>query len=193
MSKWKKTLPPDPVMNVVSSANEAAWRSAMQPVDQKVWQVEKRWGCLERLIEQVSPELAARFGSAWFKLNAAVLDGDPEQVADRASVVIRGIDALEKEAGNNWSPEVWGITVDGATYLICHRTKDVRVVATEAGDGVTVWSLEELIRVSVSSQAGAYAEIAKRLFPEATITAIKEGDRPLHFSKGESPNDRIPF
>lgn len=193
MSKWKKTLPPDPVMNVVSTSNEAAWRSAMQPVDKKVWEVEKRWGCLERMIEQVTPELAARFGSAWFKLDAAIIDGDPDQVADRASVVMRGIDALEKEAGNNWSPEVWGITVDGATYLICQRAKDARVVATEAGDGVVVWSLEELIRVAVSSQAGAYSEIAKRLFPEATVTAIRETDRSFHPAKGEGFNDRLPF
>lgn len=189
MTKWKKTLAPDPITNRVTTAQEAGWRTAMQPVDKKVADVEQKWGCLERLVEQVDPELAARFGSAWHKLDAAIIDGTVEEVVERAAVVMRGIDALEAAAGDNWSPHVWGITVDGASYLICQRTKDVRVVAAEAGEGIAVWSLEELIRVAVSSQAGAYAEVAKGLFKDATVTAV----RVTEFDRPSIEQDKIPF
>lgn len=196
MTKWKKTQAADPFFQVLDSATEAAWRTAMQPVDKRVSEVEKKWGCLERLIEQVDPELAARFGSAWHKLNAAILDcrnddGQEEaleKVIERAGVVMRGIDALEQAAGGNWSPDVWGITVDGATYMVCHRAKDVRAITDEAGDGVSVWSIEELIRVVVSAQEGAYASIAKGLFPDAVVKEVRPATR---WSK--APADELPF
>lgn len=195
MTKWKKTLPPDPIMNRVSSAQEAAWRSAMQPVDRRVSEIEKKWGCLERLQECVDPELAARFGSAWHKMDASIIDCLDEEglkkVVERAGVVLRGLDALEKSAaanGHTPAPDVWGIAVDGVEYLICLRTKDVRAVSAEA-EGIQVWSLEELIRVAVSAQAGAYASIAKGLFPDATVTAIRETE----FSNDRKPQDALPF
>lgn len=198
MTKWKKTEPSDPFFQVLDSATEAAWRTAMQPVDRRVSDVEKKWGCLERLIEQVDPELASRFGSAWHKLNAAILDCRQddgfeealENVVDRAAVVMRGLDALEQAAGNNWSADVWGITVDGGTYLICQRAKDVRVVSAEAGAGVSVWSLEELIRVANSAQAGAYAQVAKGLFPDAVVKDIRPA---TDWKSAKTYNDELPF
>lgn len=189
MTKWKKTLPPDPVMNRVSTAQEAGWRSAMQPVDRRVSEIEKQWGCLERLKECVDPEMAARFGTAWHKMDAAILDGTVDEVVERAGVILRGLDALEKAAlanGHKPAPDVWGITVDGVEYLICLRAKDVRAVGSEA-EGIQVWSLEELIRVAVSSQAGAYAEIAKGLFKGATVTAVRERE----FTPFQA--DQVPF
>lgn len=191
MTKWKKTLPPDPIMNRVGTADEAAWRTIMLPVDKRVSEIEKQWGCLERLIENVEPEIASRFGSAWFKLDAAILDGAPEDVQERAEIILRGLDALERNASERGAkpfPDVWGIAVDGVEYLICQRTKDVRAVQADA-EGVQVWSLEELIRVAVSSQAGAYAQIAKGLFPEATVTAVRERE----FTSQPMEQDQIPF
>ncbi len=191
MTKWKKTLPPNPITNGVEKADEAAWRTAMQPVDRRVSEAEKKWGCLERLIEFTNPEIAARFGSAWHRLNAAIIDGSVSEVTDRAVVAIRGIDALEKAAienGHEPSPDVWGIAVDGVEYLICHRTIDARAVTKEA-EGIQVWSLEELIRVAVSSQAGAYAQVAKHLFPAAVVKDVRETE----FTKGATYNDELPF
>lgn len=195
MTKWKKTAPPDPLLNHITTAQEAGWRTAMQPVDRRVAEIEKQWGCIERLQECVEPELAGRFGAAWHKLNAAIIDGELDEVVERAGVVLRGLDALEKSAlsnGHKPAPDVWGITVDGVEYLICLRAKDVRAVSPEV-EGIPVWSLEEIIRVAVSSQAGAYAQVAKTLFPQATISAVRERDHAPDFGKGKGLNDAIPF
>jgi hypothetical protein len=191
MTKWKKTAPPDPLLNHITTAQEAGWRTAMQPVDRRVSEIEKQWGCVERLQECAGPELAGRFGSAWHKLNAAIIDGELDEVVERAGVVLRGLDALERAAkadGHNPFPETWGIAVDGVEYLVCLRARDVRAVSPEV-EGIQVWSLEELIRVAVSSQAGAYAQIAKGLFPEAVVKDVREGA----LRRGPVGSDAIPF
>lgn len=93
---------------------------AVAPFDKMVRDMDRKWG-VDRLPEIVSPELAAKYGSALAKLCAAIDEGEPEMIAARAAVCIRGMTAMDTEAlslgrvpaavDNVWIMEFNGIEV----------------------------------------------------------------------------------
>ena len=70
---------------------------ALRPLDRVAVEIEGKWG-VGRLVRLVTPDMAARFGSAKDKLNDAIRANDGEAVANRAAVLIRGWQALDKAA-----------------------------------------------------------------------------------------------
>lgn len=56
-----------------------------------------KWG-IDRLPELVSPETAAKYGSAFDKLNAAITAQDADEIVARVGVCIRGMAAMDAEA-----------------------------------------------------------------------------------------------
>lgn len=70
---------------------------AAKPFDEAMRAAERKWG-IDRLHRLVSPETAAKWGSAMDKLNAAIDARDPDDIAARAAVCVRGLQALDTEA-----------------------------------------------------------------------------------------------
>lgn len=70
---------------------------ALAPFDRAVREADQRWG-IDCLPEIVSPETAAKYGSALGKLNEAIDAEDVEQVVKYVGVCCRGIEAMEREA-----------------------------------------------------------------------------------------------
>ena len=89
-------------------------------LDKMVRDMDRKWG-VDRLPEIVSPETAAKYGSALAKLCAAIDEGEPEMIAARANVCMRGMAAMDGEAlslgrapaelDNVWIMEFNGIEV----------------------------------------------------------------------------------
>lgn len=150
------------------SAKDAAWRAAVQPVDRAVTDVERRWGSIRRLLELAAPDIAGKYGSAWHRLEEALAAKDVKEVAHRGGVVVRGLEALEASAAaNGHEPAdvgvVWHISEGGVDYAIVQHICDSRQAAALYPKS-RVWSLEELIRVAVATEAGVFANAAKAIF-----------------------------
>jgi hypothetical protein len=79
---------------VTGDAFEAVAK-ALAPLDKVAVQMERKWGSAERLASLVSPEMAAKFGSAQDKLNLAIRMNDSEAVPAKVAVMIRGWQALD--------------------------------------------------------------------------------------------------
>lgn len=106
----------DRLMHSGAKPEEVACDFALAPFDTAARDMERKWG-INRLEGLVSPETAARYGSALGKLNAAIAAADPAEVAVRAGVCIRGLAAMDKEAeaaGHQpIPPQAQEIEVDG--------------------------------------------------------------------------------
>lgn len=171
---------PDRITAPVTNAKEAAWQAAVQPVDRAVTEVERRWGSVRRLLELSTPEIAGKYGSAWHKLEEALAGKDVKEVAHRGGVVVRGLEALEAAAAANGREPadlgiVWHITEGGVDYAIVQHICDARLAA-EVYPKSRVWSLEELIRVATTTEAGVFANTAKAIFGGGEV--VEKRDRP---------------
>lgn len=160
---------------------------ALEPLDRIAVEMEGKWGC-GRLPRLVSPEMAAKFSSARSKLDEAIRDNDVEAVVAKASVLIRGWQALDKaatEAGHKTLPEaVWSSWHQGTVYTICLDRADVNKIAHDAADPAHVVTIDELLLVWEQFQASRVISETKSLFPGATVQrvgGIKEMDDDIPF------------
>lgn len=185
----RRTSPPDEITNPPMTVRESAWQMAVQPFDRRVTEIERKWGSIERLVSMTDPDLAERFGRALFNFNEAIRLGVPETVSQKASVLLRGIEAAEKNALDRGAEpndeDVWSVNVDGTVHVVCHRTRDVSVTARRFPDS-RVWSLEELIRAAQHEPLGVFADAVKAHFPGAVMAEAKP---PLDWKRG----DELPF
>ena len=126
---------------------DEAIRSALLPF----WRVENKvaqaWGGIARLQSLVPPDLSARYGSAYSKLQQAIQSFDAEETARKASVCIRGLEALDIEAKANGSggidPRAIYVSHHGKEYIVALDRDDL--TAIKAPEGVPVLSLQELL------------------------------------------------
>lgn len=185
----RQLQPASSLLNPHGGASEWAVSAALEPLDKVASETEARWGigALERL---VPPDTAARFASARKKLDEAIDGGDWEEVAKRASVMIRGWQALEAAAiaGGHKPLDVtrfWAHEDDkGVKLLFVQHEQDMQAAVTKFPDH-RVWSLSEVGRVlSAHSLEAVLAAKVKDQFPGATVTDIRTR-QPL--------NDEIPF
>jgi hypothetical protein len=146
---------------------------ALKPLDRLAVEMERKWGC-GRLVRLVSPEMAAKFGSAQDKLNEAIRSDDGDEVARRAAVMVRGWQALDKaatEAGAEALPaRVLSVRHEGRSFLIVWDRTDLDKVAREALDPSEVVTVGELLTaydVLKDRIAGV-----KRAFPGAEVTRV---------------------
>lgn len=104
----------------VANEKEIKADYAVAPFDKAARDMDRKWG-VDRLPEIVSTEMAAKYGAALAKLCAAIDEGEPEMIAARAAVCIRGMAAMDAEAvslgrataeiDNVWIMEFNGIEV----------------------------------------------------------------------------------
>jgi hypothetical protein len=140
--------------------------------------MEGKWG-VGRLQRLVSPDMAARFGSAKDKLNEAIRSNDGEAVANRAAVLIRGWQALDKaatEAGCETLPlRTVAVQHEGRAYVVAWDRADVHKAAKLSRAPENVLTVHELLiayealksKVDGVKQAFPGAEVVRaRLSPD---------------------------
>lgn len=178
----------DPLVHPGATSDEMAIGNTLAPFDRAVRETEVKWG-IDRLPEIVSPESAAKWGSAVGKLNAAIDSGDVQEVTARVGVCLRGLAALDAEAtaaGHRpISPEAIEIKVDGVLCVILADDAAWPKYA-ETRPGVRIYSLTE-----VANALAAYGQTIaaiKDLWPGARVTAVRK-PTPLEAEL----NDSIPF
>src|SRR6056300_584252 len=93
----KRQKKSDRILHSGQTQNQIMTDYAVAPFDRKAEEMDEKWG-IDRLVELVSAETAAKYGSAMAKFNDAIDAGDPSVTAARAQVCIRGMDAMDAEA-----------------------------------------------------------------------------------------------
>lgn len=182
---------PDRLTAPAETIDEAAWRAAVQPLDAVVQRIEDRWGSLARLQRHGKPETVGKFASAWHKLNEAIEAGDPAAVAVRAGVIIRGLAALEAEAGDPDLPAMVAFNQpgnEGSSHVIVVGCNADAAAVARHFPTAKIYTAEE---VALLLSAGMLAPIGatKAAFPGATV----ERAGPRRSKAGDDLNDEIPF
>ena len=161
---------------------------SLKPLDALASDLERKWG-RDRLIELVSPETASKFTTAKAKLDASIAYNDPQDVIRRVNVMMRGWQALEKEAMKNghkpFPPDVWIACVDeenGKPPLEIAIIKDSADGSLSKSKGISTYSLVEIARI-VRLFEGQKKEIPKikELFPDSEITKVTWEDDDIPF------------
>lgn len=178
----------DRLMHSGAKPEEVACDFALGPFDTAARDMERKWG-INRLEGLVSPETAARYGSALGKLNAAIEAGDPAEVAVRVGVCIRGLSAMDKEAtaaGHQpIPPAAQEIEVDGTLFAVLWDGNAWPVYAA-LRPGVRTYTPRE-----VANALAAYGQTVaaiKDAFPGAQVSAVRK-PTPLEAEL----DDNIPF
>ena len=165
-------LPPDPFQDeTILGALRPFWR-AEEKASQK-------WGGIVRLQSLVSPELSAKYGAAKAKLESAVRAIDADETAKRASVCIRGLEALDMAATadhESFEPRSVFISHHGRSYIVAIDRQDV--AAIKAPDGVPVLSIQELLEARQIVLDGQIAALDKlqTAFPGSKVSFLPHGD-----------------
>ncbi len=183
-TKSRRPRKPDRITNPESIGNvthESIYHS-LRPLDEMVHQMEKRWG-VDRLPSLVESELAARFGAAKAKLDAAIDENEPAEVQKRVRVMMKGwktlSDAAEKAGAAEISAGIWeGRADSGVKYAFCRTDAEAHLAAKERKD-YRVFSVAELVRLLEARYSNLMA--AKRHFPGATVEKVRQIDDEIPF------------
>jgi hypothetical protein len=134
---------------------------------------------IDRLVELVPADVAAKYGSAMAKLNAAIDAQDPDEVATRASVCVRGMQAMDQIAsqahGEPPTAQVWVVEADGYTFGLM-RDPRAWQRAQEAYPKLELITEREMVLALTMyrrSLAKEMIDAAKAAFPGAEVTAIR--------------------
>lgn len=179
----------DDLVHPGATSEDLAIGNALAPFDRAILDSERVWG-IDRLQELVSPDTAAKWGSAIGKLNAAINAGDVAEIAARVGVCIRGLAALEAEAiarGHQPVPaEAWEIEVAGKRGFLI-RDAALWPVLAQTHPGATIWTLGEV--TTALAGLGSLVADVKAQFDGATVTAIRKPETELE----KSLDDFVPF
>jgi len=162
-------------------------RSILDGLDSVAVEMERKWG-VGRLRLLVNDLLRARFDAQKDKLDAAIESDREPLIRVQAEGTRRAWEVLDKsatDAGHQpLSPEVWECVLpsSGEVISIVRTEAEAHHVAREC----RVFTVEEIARL-IDGLPDAVLE-AKRVFPGATVTAVRER-KPIDWKKG----DEIPF
>lgn len=152
---------------------------ALAPFDRMANAMDHKWG-IDRLVELVPADVAAKYGSAMAKLNQAIDDQDPDEVAVRASVCIRGMQAMDQIAtqahGEPPTAQVWVVEADGYTFGLM-RDPRAWQRAQEAYPKLELITEREMVLALTMyrrSLAKEMIDAAKAAFPGAEVTAVRD-------------------
>jgi len=162
-----------------SDANpgDTAAHYALAPFDEAVRAAEREWG-VDRLPGLVSPEMAARWGTAMEQLNAAIASKDVNEITARVGVCLRGLAAMQKEAeergAQRSNPQTWEMT-DGEQFkfAILRDGRDWPKLKASRPD-LLFFTEREVVNAmkAYHSAIPAIDEIRKH-FPDAKVGKIK--------------------
>ena len=167
---------------------EIASDHAVAPFDRLALDMDRTWG-IDRLPELVGPETAAKYGSAIAKLNAALATNEPKEVAARAGVCMRGLQAMDTEARQRGhspqTPLVGEYEHEGRKFGIVREVGDWPVVSSER-PCLTLYTLQEVaVALHAHKNAALVVEEIKQHFPGAQIRSMTETSQEIV--------DAIPF
>jgi hypothetical protein len=174
----RKTKKPETVAYRDPYQDEAVV-GALRPFWRAEDKASQRWGGIVRLQSLVSPELSARYGSAYAKLQAAIKAFDSQETARLANVCIRGLEALDKaasESNESLEPRSVFIQHHGRSYVVAIDRADV--AAIKAPDGVPVLSIQELLearQIVLDGQIKAL-DAMQTAFPGSEVSFLPHGD-----------------
>lgn len=184
----------DPLTAPDVTKEQNACHHAVAPFDRAAADMERKWG-IDRLPELVSPELAARFGTAVSEMNEAMENRDAALTAQKAAACIRGLGVLDAEAtaaghqpatGSHWEYEL-----DGWTIAVLHDDREWQTFKDQRPD-LTYFTKRE-VALALKSWCEAHPiEKIKHHFPAATISKLPKGEKlpPSFWATG---GDVIPF
>jgi hypothetical protein len=153
--------------------------AALRPFWRAEDKASQKWGGIVRLQSLVSPELSARYGSAYAKLQAAIKAFDSQETARVAGVCIRGLEALDKaasESHESLEPRSVFIQHHGRSYVVAIDRADV--AAIKAPEGVPVLSIQELLearQIVLDGQIKAL-DAMQTAFPGSEVSFLPHGD-----------------
>ena len=152
---------------------------AVAPLTKLTRDLDHFWG-IDTLVEIVPPEMAAKFGGAVAKLNAAIEAQDVNEVVKWVGVCMRGSKAMHDAALASGaalaSDEAWLIQADDKQYALL---KDGRAWQRfqEKHPDIEVVTERELIlalRWYRESRVGKFMAEAKDHFPQAEVIDFRE-------------------
>jgi hypothetical protein len=162
---------------------------ATAPLSRLADEMDRKWG-IDVLPELVSPEMAAKYGSAVAKFLEAMDEGKPDVVAARVGVCMRGLQAMDAQAtekgAQRASTDVWQVELEGQVFGILKEGRSWREAKKEMPD-VKLYTMRE-VAVALSFYTdhalGIMMEDVKEQFPESDIVGVKtkgsmEGEIPF--------------
>lgn len=162
---------------------------ALAPLDRLGEEMNWKWG-IDVLPELVTPEMAAKYGSAVAKLHEAMDEGKPDVVAARAGICMRGLQAMDAQATEAGAAralmDVWQVELNGQTIGIMKEGRSWQALQKEMPD-VKLWTLREVavaIQFYAEHGVGKMTEEVREHFPGAEVIGMK--------GKG-SLDEEIPF
>lgn len=179
--KHRRARKPDRLTNPehIGVTSIMAKHRSLEPVDKIAAEMEMKWG-VDRLPSLVSPDMAAKFGSAEAKLDKAIDDDDQEAVTKRANVMWRAWIALDKEAERlgakpiDISKIVFWRSDAGQPYAIFKDNAEALAFAKSGkGEGIRYYTLAEISRLIEKWEDQApFAREAKKEFGGAEIMSV---------------------
>jgi hypothetical protein len=169
----------DRLIHPGATATQIKCDFALAPFDKIARDMDHKWG-IDRLVELVPADVAAKYGSAMAKLNAAIDAQDPDEVATRASVCVRGMQAMDQIAsqahGEPPTAQVWVVEADGYAFGLM-RDPRAWQRAQEAYPKLELITEREMVLALTMyrrSLAKEMIDAAKAAFPGAEVTAIRD-------------------
>ena len=180
----------DRIIHPGISQEEIQCDYALGPFDRMAHDMDKKWG-VDMLVELVSPETAAKYGSAMAKLNAAIEAQDPAMVAARAAVCMRGMQAMDAEATEAGkqpaSNDVWILAFNGKQVGLLKDGRAWRQVQAKHPDLQLITENDVILALEAfeASKLGQMKAMIEGDFPQAEVTGFK--------FKKEGLEDELPF
>jgi hypothetical protein len=167
----------DTVLHPAASRESIACDIALAAFDRASREVDKIWG-VDRLVELVSPDVAARWATAMADLNEAIVANQPDVVRARVDICLRGfkrMHELAEAAGHaKADPMIWEYEYEGQTFGIIEDGRQWPV-AYDKRPGLTIYTMRE-VAVALHALGQTVAE-AKALFPGAEVSQVtRKGD-----------------
>jgi len=174
-----------------ATKEQIACDHAVMPFDRMAIAMDDKWG-IDRLPALVSPETAARYGSALGKLNDAIAAANPAEVAARAAVCVRGMQAMDAEAeaagAPKSPPEIIEFEHDGKRIGIMTDTAWWPALKAQRPD-LTFYTLGDVgVALAFMQDHNPVIAEAKKHFPKAQVTAIRPTSQ-----LARDLDDEIPF
>ena len=159
---------------------------ALGGLDRMAREMDRKWG-VDRLPDLVSPEMAAKYGSAMGKLNAAIRESDVAHTVARVEVCVRGLKAMDAAADaagvDQSDPEIWEYELDGHTFGIIADGRDWPAAYAKR-EGLTIHTMRE-VALALKNYGQTVLDV-KQAFNGAEVVAVRKIKEKIEY-------EEIPF